>query len=79
MSTGTQGGGQETTVLSALSTLVHHGILFVPVGYGLASPILSNVDEVRGGESLDLSFFLVLLMLMGVYRLTMGRRHLLGL
>ncbi|TFL02209.1 NADH-quinone oxidoreductase [Pterulicium gracile] len=50
VSTGTQGGGQETTVLSALSTLVHHGILFVPVGYGLASPILSNVDEVRGGS-----------------------------
>ena len=50
VSTGTQGGGQESTVLNALSTLVHHGIVFVPVGYGGASSMLSNVEEVRGGS-----------------------------
>lgn len=50
VSTGTQGGGQESTVLNALSTLVHHGIVFVPLGYGEAFPILSNVEEVRGGS-----------------------------
>lgn len=32
-STGTQGGGQETTALTAISQLAHHGMLFVPVGY----------------------------------------------
>ncbi|TFL02206.1 hypothetical protein BDV98DRAFT_506339, partial [Pterulicium gracile] len=49
VSTGTQGGGQETTVLNALSTLVHHRIVLVPLGYGDSSSILGNVDEVRGG------------------------------
>eukprot|EP00271_Cylindrocystis_brebissonii_P000501 TRINITY_DN1060_c0_g1_i1.p1 TRINITY_DN1060_c0_g1~~TRINITY_DN1060_c0_g1_i1.p1 ORF type:complete len:323 (-),score=79.15 TRINITY_DN1060_c0_g1_i1:1494-2462(-) len=46
-STGTQGGGQETTALTAISQLAHHGMLFVPVGYtfeGLFS------DDVHGGS-----------------------------
>ncbi|THG93139.1 hypothetical protein EW145_g8456, partial [Phellinidium pouzarii] len=33
VSTGTPGGGQETTVSNAISTLTHHGIIFVPLGY----------------------------------------------
>jgi NAD(P)H dehydrogenase (quinone) len=33
VSTGTMGGGQETTVTNALSTLTHHGIVFVALGY----------------------------------------------
>ncbi|EEC79475.1 hypothetical protein OsI_20505 [Oryza sativa Indica Group] len=32
-STGTQGGGQETTPLTAVTQLAHHGMVFVPVGY----------------------------------------------
>jgi multimeric flavodoxin WrbA len=49
VSTGTPGGGQETTVISSMSTLVHHGMIFVPLGYKDTFPQLSNVNEVRGG------------------------------
>jgi hypothetical protein len=50
VSTGTPGGGQETTVITSLSTLTHHGIIYVPLGYKTAFPILANVNEVRGGS-----------------------------
>ncbi|CAI5992986.1 unnamed protein product [Closterium sp. NIES-65] len=46
-STGTQGGGQETTALTAISQLAHHGMMYVPVGYtyqGLFNP------DVHGGS-----------------------------
>lgn len=44
------GGGQETTVSNALSTLVHHGILFVPLGYSRVFAQLTNLEEVHGGS-----------------------------
>jgi NAD(P)H dehydrogenase (quinone) len=44
------GGGQESTVISAMSTLAHHGIIFVPLGYAKAFPILSDTSEARGGS-----------------------------
>jgi NAD(P)H dehydrogenase (quinone) len=50
VSTGTQGGGQESTAIAAMSTLTHHGIIYVPLGYGEAFPILSDLGEVRGGS-----------------------------
>ncbi|KAK9381649.1 flavoprotein-like protein [Kockiozyma suomiensis] len=50
VSTGTPQGGQETTVLNSLSTIVHHGITFVPAGYR-AFPQMSNMDEVHGGSA----------------------------
>lgn len=50
VSTGTPGGGQETTVQNALSTLVHHGIIFVPLGYSRTFPLLTNLEEVHGGS-----------------------------
>jgi len=50
VSTGTMGGGQESTVIAALSTLTHHGIIYVPLGYKTAFPLLSNITEVRGGS-----------------------------
>lgn len=46
-STGT-GGGQETTITSFHSTLLHHG--FVIVGLPYSSVELSDVSEVRGGS-----------------------------
>ena len=49
VSTGTMGGGQESTVISSMSTLAHHGIIYVPLGYKTAFPLLSDVDNVRGG------------------------------
>jgi len=50
VSTGTPGGGQESTVLNSISTLTHHGIIFVPLGYSTTFPQLANVAEVRGGS-----------------------------
>lgn len=50
VSTGTMGGGQESTVIAAMSTLTHHGIIYVPLGYKTSFPILGNVSEVRGGS-----------------------------
>ncbi|KAG1721007.1 flavoprotein-like protein [Suillus paluster] len=50
VSTGTPGGGQEATVISSLSTLTHHGMIFVPLGYKNTFAQLSNVSEVRGGS-----------------------------
>ncbi|KAH9896715.1 flavoprotein-like protein [Cubamyces lactineus] len=50
VSTASPGGGQESTVIASLSTLVHHGINFVPLGYAKAFAQLTNVNEVRGGS-----------------------------
>jgi len=50
VSTGTPGGGQESTVISSLSTLTHHGLIYVPLGYKTTFPILANLSEVRGGS-----------------------------
>ncbi|EPE03126.1 nadh-quinone oxidoreductase [Ophiostoma piceae UAMH 11346] len=50
ISTGTLGGGQETTAISTLSTLTHHGLLFVPLGYSTAFGQLANLSEVHGGS-----------------------------
>ncbi|CAF2074166.1 unnamed protein product, partial [Rotaria magnacalcarata] len=47
-STGSQGSGQETTALTSLTNYVHHGMLFVPIGY--TSPLLGNINEVHGGS-----------------------------
>lgn len=51
ISTGTMGGGQESTALAAMSTLAHHGIVYVPLSYKNAFPILSDLSEVRGGSA----------------------------
>lgn len=45
-STGT-GGGQEQTITSTWTTLAHHGMVIVPIGYG--APGMSDIREVRGG------------------------------
>ncbi|KAL2157995.1 hypothetical protein VTH06DRAFT_4804 [Thermothelomyces fergusii] len=50
VATGGQGGGQETTIMATLGTLVHHGINFVPLGYAKGFGILTNISEVRGGS-----------------------------
>jgi NAD(P)H dehydrogenase (quinone) len=48
-STSTQGGGQETTALTAVTQLTHHGMCFVPLGYTYGTGYY-NMDEVRGGS-----------------------------
>lgn len=50
ISTGTQGGGQESTAIAAMSTLTHHGIIYVPLGYKTAFPLLGDLSEIRGGS-----------------------------
>lgn len=50
ISTGSLGGGQESTALASMSTLAHHGIIFVPLGYKPAGEQLGNLTEVHGGS-----------------------------
>ncbi|KAH7071822.1 flavoprotein-like protein [Paraphoma chrysanthemicola] len=50
VSTGTQGGGQESTAIAAMSTLAHHGFIYVPLGYKTTIGDLANLDEIHGGS-----------------------------
>ncbi|KAF2707513.1 benzoquinone reductase [Pleomassaria siparia CBS 279.74] len=50
VSTGTQGGGQESTAIAALSTLTHHGFIYVPLGYKGTFAQLTNLSEIHGGS-----------------------------
>ena len=45
-STGT-GGGQEMTITSTWTTLAHHGMVIVPIGY--TTPELFDISQVGGG------------------------------
>lgn len=47
-STATQHGGQETTITSFHTTLLHHGMLIAGVPYTCAG--LTNMDEITGGS-----------------------------
>ena len=47
-STGTQHGGQETTITSFHTTLLHHGMIIVGVPYSCQE--LSNMKEITGGS-----------------------------
>lgn len=47
-STATQHGGQETTLFSMLTTLLHHGMVLVGLPYSFAGQM--RVDEVTGGS-----------------------------
>ena len=47
-STGTQHGGQETTITSVHSTLLHQGMVIVGVPYSCAE--LTNMGEITGGS-----------------------------
>ena len=46
-STGTQHGGQETTLFSIITNLLHHGMTIVGLDYGFTAQM--GVDKVRGG------------------------------
>lgn len=46
-STGT-GGGNESTILTFIPTLLHHGMIYVGLPY--TAPELTDVSEVRGGS-----------------------------
>lgn len=48
VSTATQHGGQETTITSFHTTLLHHGMIVVGVPY--SCPELMNMEEISGGS-----------------------------
>ncbi|KAF8621474.1 hypothetical protein AX15_007766 [Amanita polypyramis BW_CC] len=50
-STASPGGGQETTALNMMSTLVHHGMIYVPFGYSRSFKQLGDMTEVHGGSA----------------------------
>jgi NAD(P)H dehydrogenase (quinone) len=50
VSTAGPGGGQESTAYTALSTLAHHGIMYVPLGYKHTFGQMSNLEEPHGGK-----------------------------
>jgi len=50
VSTAGHGGGQESTVIASMSTLAHHGVIYVPFGYAKAFGQLTSLSEVHGGS-----------------------------
>ena len=50
ISTGSLGGGQESTAIAAMSTLAHHGITYVPLGYAQTFGLMADLSEVHGGS-----------------------------
>jgi NAD(P)H dehydrogenase (quinone) len=48
VSTGTQHGGQETTITSFRNTLLHHGMIIVGLPYSFAG--LALMDQITGGS-----------------------------
>jgi NAD(P)H dehydrogenase (quinone) len=46
-STGT-GGGNESTIISFVTTLIHHGMIYVGLPY--SCPELTDISEVKGGS-----------------------------
>jgi len=49
VSTGTMQGGQETTALTTITQLAHHGMIFVPTGYSFG-PKMFDVATIHGGS-----------------------------
>ena len=47
-SSGTQHGGQETTILGMITTLMHHGMVVVGLPYAFTGQ--TGVDEIKGGS-----------------------------
>lgn len=81
VSTSGPGGGQETTALTTLTTFTHHGINYVPLGYGYSNAageacfaLMSNVDEVHGGTLKSLFLSVVcLIQILTSSRIALGR------
>ncbi|KEH31165.1 putative NAD(P)H dehydrogenase (quinone) [Medicago truncatula] len=48
-STASQGGGQETTPLTSVTQLAHHGMIFVPIGYTFGAGMF-QMESVKGGS-----------------------------
>jgi len=57
-SSATQHGGQESTILTFLPTLLHHGMVVVGLPY--AEKCQSGIDEIKGGSPYGASTMLPL-------------------
>lgn len=51
-----QGGGIETTALTAVTQFAHHGMPFIPTGYSFGERLFA-MDEVRGGTAYGASTY----------------------
>ena len=51
VSTASYGGGQESTIKCCLTYLVHHGMIYVPLGYSHCFNELANLEEIHGGSA----------------------------
>lgn len=49
VSTGSQGGGQESSQIAMISFFAHQGMVFVPLGY--VDPKVFSCDEVHGSSA----------------------------
>ncbi|XP_074319142.1 putative NAD(P)H dehydrogenase (quinone) FQR1-like 1 [Silene latifolia] len=47
--TGSQGDGQESTSLTAVTQLTHHGMIFVPIRYKFGARMF-EIENVKGGS-----------------------------
>ncbi|CAI8591274.1 unnamed protein product [Vicia faba] len=48
-STASQGSGQEETAFTSITQLVHHGMLYVPIGYTFGAGMF-EIEKVKGGS-----------------------------
>ncbi|CAJ1335847.1 unnamed protein product [Effrenium voratum] len=56
VSTGTQQGGQESTHMTTLTNMVHHGMIYVPLGYQAGADAF-DMTELHGGSPWGASTF----------------------
>ena len=50
VSTGTLNGGQESTHMTTLTNMVHHGMIYVPLGYQAGGDGQFDMTEIHGGS-----------------------------
>jgi len=50
ISTAGLGGGQESTAIAAMSTFVHQGMIYVPLGYAKSFGQITSLAEAHGGS-----------------------------
>eukprot|EP00439_Symbiodinium_sp_Y106_P066233 s78_g10.t1 len=56
-STGTLNGGQESTHMTTLTNMVHHGMIYVPLGYQAGGDGQFDMTEIHGGSPWGASTF----------------------
>ncbi|QRG40230.1 NAD(P)H:quinone oxidoreductase, type IV [Candidozyma auris] len=57
VSTSSSAGGQEMTMRNFFSYVAHHGMVYIPLGYGKAFADITNLEEPHGGTPYGASTF----------------------